>query len=622
MEEVKKIVCTQNKKQKKKKQQHKRRDDDAKNLKNLLSRPPPPCCAATLRAQHALLSSTNNAVVVVEAALEMCVCDASSSSSPSSSSPGDSMMRGKRTARHERTTTTTTTTTTTRESRVVTPSLPKKGVESDVLVESFDASKASSSLHNEDLSPVIRSKRTFSTFDTASLWVGLVVCVPAWTLVSSLMALGNISAFMALSLVFVANLFVVWPIVLQASPGIKYGIPFVVHARSSFGVRGANVAGLSRGLIASVWFGIQTVVGAKCLKSLAVDLGVASSLVPYLDGLCYGIFWLAQAYVVWNDIESIKTIEKLAAPILLFLTLILFTFTCASSGGIVESVLTAFSANNSVMSGSGFSWKTFFQAATASASFWATMICNASDFSRFSKSDTSFKKASFAMPLAMVVFAFASIVVTSSTAQISNTSSNLITDPMVVTSLLSVHFNWGKMASVLAAVGILTATLSTNIAANILAPANAIQNLAPSRLSFRTSAILSMILGTLCLPWKLTGDASSYILVWLTGYGAFLAPILGIMLCDYFLIRKKTLMLEDLYSTDTNGAYFFTNGVNYKAMLAFAIGIFANLPGFLHAVDILPSSMLPACLALAYDCAWFVGVFFGGVAHFVLYTFF
>ena len=532
------------------------------------------------------------------------------------------MMRGKRTARHERTTTTTTTTT--RESRVLTPSLPK-GVESDVVVESFDASKASSSLHNEDLSPVIRSKRTFSTFDTASLWVGLVVCVPAWTLVSSLMALGNISAFMALSLVFVANLFVVWPIVLQASPGIKYGIPFVVHARSSFGVRGANVAGLSRGLIASVWFGIQTVVGAKCLKSLAVDLGVSSSLVPYLDGLCYGIFWLAQAYVVWNDIESIKTIEKLAAPILLFLTLILFTFTCASSGGIVKSVLTAFSANSSVMSGSSgssFSWKTFFQAATASASFWATMICNASDFSRFSKSDTSFKKASFAMPLAMVVFAFASIVVTSSTAQISNTNSNLITDPMVVTSLLSVHFNWGKIASVLAAVGILTATLSTNIAANILAPANAIQNLAPSRLSFRTSAILSMILGTLCLPWKLTGDASSYILVWLTGYGAFLAPILGIMLCDYFLIRNKTLMLEDLYSTDTNGAYFFTNGVNYKAMLAFAIGIFANLPGFLHAVRILPSSMLPACLAMAYDCAWFVGVFFGGVAHFVLYTFF
>ena len=494
------------------------------------------------------------------------------------------------------------------------------------IVESFDASKASSALHNDDLSPVLKQKRTFSTFDTASLWVGLVVCVPAWQLVSSLMGIGNLSAFVALLLVFVANLFVVWPIVLQATAGIKYGIPFVVHARASFGVKGANVAGLSRGFIASAWFGIQTVVGANCLRSLAIDFGVASSLSPYLGGMCYGIFWLAQAYVVWNDVESIKTIEKLAAPILLFLTLLLFIFTCVSSGGVVQSVLSAFATNNggsNISSNSigSFSWKTFFQAATASASFWATMICNVSDFSRFSKSRESFEKASFAMPLAMAVFAFASIVVTSSAAHILNTSSNLITDPMVVTSLLSTHFNWGKIASVLAAIGILTATLSTNIAANILAPANAIQNLAPSKLSFRSSAILSMILGTLCLPWKLTSDANSYIFVWLTGYGAFLAPILGIMLCDYFLIRNQKLVLEDLYSADENSSYYFTNGVNYKAMLAFAVGVLANLPGFLHAVGLWPSSMLPACLALAYDCAWFVGVLVGGCVHFALEKF-
>jgi len=495
------------------------------------------------------------------------------------------------------------------------------------IVESFDASKASSALHNDDLSPVLKQKRTFSTFDTASLWVGLVVCVPAWQLVSSLMGIGNLSAFVALLLVFVANLFVVWPIVLQATAGIKYGIPFVVHARASFGVKGANVAGLSRGFIASAWFGIQTVVGANCLRSLAIDFGEASSLSPYLGGICYGIFWLAQAYVVWNDVESIKTIEKLAAPILLFLTLLLFIFTCVSSGGVVQSVLSAFATNNggsNISSNSiagSFSWKTFFQAATASASFWATMICNVSDFSRFSKSRESFEKASFAMPLAMAVFAFASIVVTSSAAHILNTSSNLITDPMVVTSLLSTHFNWGKIASVLAAIGILTATLSTNIAANILAPANAIQNLAPSKLSFRTSAILSMILGTLCLPWKLTSDANSYIFVWLTGYGAFLAPILGIMLCDYFLIRNQKLVLEDLYSADENSSYYFTNGVNYKAMLAFAVGVLANLPGFLHAVGLWPSSMLPACLALAYDCAWFVGVLVGGCVHFALEKF-
>ena len=469
------------------------------------------------------------------------------------------------------------------------------------IVESFDSSKASSALHNDDLSPVLKQKRTFSTFDTASLWVGLVVCVPAWQLVSSLMGIGNLSAFIALLLVFVANLFVVWPIVLQANAGVKYGIPFVVHARSSFGVKGANVAGLSRGFIASAWFGIQTVVGANCLRSLAIDFGVASSVSPYLGGICYGIFWLAQAYVGWNDVESIKTI-------------------------VVQSVLSAFATNNggsNISSNSigSFSWKTFFQAATASASFWATMICNVSDFSRFSKSRESFEKASFAMPLAMAVFAFASIVVTSSAAHILNTSSNLITDPMVVTSLLSTHFNWGKIASVLAAIGILTATLSTNIAANILAPANAIQNLAPSKLSFRSSAILSMILGTLCLPWKLTSDANSYIFVWLTGYGAFLAPILGIMLCDYFLIRNQKLVLEDLYSADKNSSYYFTNGVNYKAMLAFAVGVLSNLPGFLHAVGLWPSSMLPQCLALAYDCAWFVGVLVGGCAHFALEKF-
>jgi nucleobase:cation symporter-1, NCS1 family len=516
-------------------------------------------------------------------------------------------------------------------SRVLTRSvLVKNGNEDDDgddgMIETFDSGKTSITMYNEDLAPVLMRNRSFGFIDLSALWIGLVVCVPAWTLVSSLMALGKVNAQIALILIFLANVLVLLPTCWQGAAGVKYGLPYVVQARASFGVKGANVAGLSRGLIASIWFGIQTVVGAKCLKTLFVDFGlIAASTVSttnefggVIDFSLYGLFFLAQAFVVWNDVESIKTIEKFAAPVLLFLTLLLFVFTTTNSAfpSMFHAITQSFANNNVDVS---FSWRTILQAATAAASFWATMIVNVSDFSRYSKSKKSFQSSSFAMPLTMLIFAFASIVVTSSASTILNTSSSLLTDPMVVTSQLSQHFGWGKISSVLAAIGILTATLSTNIAANILAPANALQNIAPSKLSFRTASILSMIIGTMCLPWKLTSDASSYVFVWLTGYGAFLAPILGIMLCDYFVLRKQKLNVTDLYSDDPKGEYYYQNGYNYRAIIAFTIGVLANLPGFLLATGFVPSTFeVPQIFSMAYDCAWFVGVFFGALAHLIL----
>ena len=470
------------------------------------------------------------------------------------------------------------------------------------------------SLTNDDLKPVLASARTFALRDVASLWVGLVVCVPAWTLVAQVVDVG-FAAGEAMAVVASANALVLAPMIANGAAGTKYGIGFPVYCRSAFGVRGASVATFARAIVGCGWFGIQTNVGGQALATMTRAMGFAANgtVVPWL-GLsvealaCYSAFLAAQLWVVYHGIESIRRVEEYAAPVLISLSLALFAWAVTAAGG-VGPIFDAPSAFAVGGPRAGEFWSALLPVLTATVGFWSTLSLNISDFTRYAKSQRDqIVGQAVGLPAFMTMFSFIALAVTSCTVVIFG---GAISDPIELVS----RINTGPLTTFLAMGGLSLATLSTNIAANVVAPANALVNAFPRSMSFRKAGFITAALGTLCMPWKLAaGDG--FIFVWLIGYAALLGPITGIMIADYFFVREQTLDIDALYSMDAKSQYWYANGFNVRALASFVVGAGVCVPGFLHAVG-----ANPACSAFfrgLYANAWFVSFFLGGGLYLLL----
>ncbi len=468
--------------------------------------------------------------------------------------------------------------------------------------------QAHASLTNKDLAPVPPGERTWTRWDIAALWVGMAVCIPTYTMASSLIGNG-MRWWQALLTVFLGNLIVLIPMTLNAHPGTAYGIPFPVLLRASFGIRGANVAALLRGVVACGWFGIQTWFGGAALHStVAIIFGFdATAGVPIADlGITGGqltaffAFWLMNVFFIWKGMESIKWLEKLSAPFLLIVGVLMMIWAVTKAGGFA-AVFAASSPNKAV------SWVGFGAGLTAMVGFWATLSLNIPDFSRYAKSqrDQIIGQA-VALPTTMAFYSFVGIVVIGATVIIFGEA---IWDPVQVVGKIG-----SKWLSALALIVLTVATLSTNIAANVVSPANDFSNLAPRHISFRTGGMITAFIGIFIMPWKLVADPSGYIFTWLIGYGALLGPIAGVMIADYYALRKKHLDVNQLYQT--NGIYTYTGGFSLAALAAFALAVLPNLPGFLVQTGYI-SGAHPVFTSI-YQQAWFVGF---GLA-FVLYLLF
>lgn len=456
----------------------------------------------------------------------------------------------------------------------------------------------SDSLINEDLAPVPPEKRTWGTWDIAALWIGMAVCIPTYTMASSLIG-GGMTWWQAMLAILLGNLIVLIPMTLNAHPGTAYGIPFPVLLRASFGTRGANIAAILRGIVACGWFGIQTWFGGAALHSTAAILfGFDASTGTPLPGLgitgsqfaFFLLFWLMNVWFIWKGIDSIKWLEKLSAPFLLAIGVLMMIWGVTKAGGIGPALAAASSET--------VTWAGFGAALTAMVGFWATLSLNIPDFSRFAKSQKAqIVGQSSALPATMTFYSFVGIVVTGATVVIFGEA---IWDPVVVVGMIG-----SKPLSALALLIFAVATLSTNIAANIVSPANDFSNLSPRRISFRTGGLIAAVLGILIMPWKLVALPDGYIFTWLIGYGALLGPIAGVMIADYHVFRRRKLDLDGLYQT--HGPYRFTGGFGIAALLAVALAVLPNLPGFLAQTKLIAADSVPAILLASYRQAWFVG---------------
>lgn len=431
-------------------------------------------------------------------------------------------------------------------------------------------------LKNPDLAPVPADERTWSTWHIAALWIGMAVCVPTYMLAASMISQG-MSWWQATLTVMLGNVIVLVPMILNGHGGTKYGVPFPVLVRSSFGISGAHVPAIARGLVACGWFGIQSWVGGWAIYTALGALGVvdvdadaqrvvAFLGISWLQFACFLAFWGLNVAIVLKGIKAIKLLETWAAPFLIACGLALLVWAIVK----VEDPAELFRQESRFETPGDF-WRVFFPQLTAMVGFWATLSLNIPDFTRYCKDQRSQVVGQIlGLPTTMTLFCFIGVVVTGATVIVFGEA---IADPVQIV---------GRMGSVpvvvVSMIALTIATLSTNIAANVVSPANGFSNVAPHRIGFRTGALITAGIGLVIMPWRLYNDLGAYIFTWLIGYSALLGPIAGIMLCDYFILRRTRLDRDALY--DAKGVY---KGVHWRAMVALVLAVLVNLPGFLNA---------------------------------------
>ncbi len=447
-------------------------------------------------------------------------------------------------------------------------------------------------LYNPDLAPIPLSRRTWGTYNYASLWVAMSVCIPTYMLASGLIA-GGMSWRQAIFTILLGNLIVLIPMLLNAHAGAKYGIPFPVFVRASFGVRGANIPAVLRALVACGWFGIQTWIGGQAIYSMLKILWPAAGDFSAGIWICFFAFWALNIAVIWRGIETIKFLEGIGAPFMLGIGLLLLWWITRKAGGF-GPVLRAPSKFHTAPEFLAF----FVPSLTGMVGFWATVALNIPDFTRYAKSQRAqMAGQALGLPAAMTVYSFIGVAVTSASAVIFGQP---IWDPVALLG----KFNQPAVA-LIALIALLIATLNTNVAANVVSPSNDFSNLNPRRISFRTGGMITGVVGILMMPWKLLTDFSSYIFGWLVGYSALLGPIAGVMIADYFLVRRSVLKVEDLYRR--GGVYEYRAGFNPRAIAALAAGIAIALLGL----------VVPP-LRWLYDYAWFIGFATAAAVYVVL----
>lgn len=517
---------------------------------------------------------------------------------------------------------------------------------------------AHSPLFNPDLAPVPATRRNWTTYNFAALWISMAHCIPTYMLAGGLIASG-MSWKEALFTIGLGNLIVLVPILLNAHPGTRYGVPFPVLARASFGTTGANIPAVLRAIVACGWFGIQTFIGGEAVRTFvealwpgfaAIGGGFTLLGLGVPSAITFLLFWGLNIWIIYRGMNAVRVFENWAAPLVLIMAVALLGWAISEAGGLGPML-----EKPSKYADFAAFWPAFVPALTGMIGFWATLSLNIPDFTRFGRGQREQMLGQvLGLPTTMIAFSAMGVMITSA-------SQAIFTAPEVQDKLWDPVFLLAQMTSsvapagmtapliasgairailaIVALAGVGIATVSVNIAANVVSPANDFANLAPRHISFQTGGLITGLLGIAMMPWKLLASAGSYIFTWLIGYSALLGPIAGIMVVDYWLVRGTELDVPDLYRPE--GRY---KGTNPVAVLALILGVLPNVPGFCRVanfagaiVDLVGTDDLnarsgafyqaainlaynlaniPPFYATLYDYAWFLGFGISGVLYF------
>ena len=382
-----------------------------------------------------------------------------------------------------------------------------------------------SPLWNPDLAPTPLDRRTWSTYHIAALWIGMAVVITTYTLASGLMQQG-MTWWQAMLTILLGNTIVLVPMILNAHAGTKYGVSFPVLCRASFGVKGANIPAMLRAIVACGWFGIQTWIGGLALHTLFAAAWPAWGALPANIWIAFGIFWIVQVAIIIRGLEGIKILEAWSAPLLLGGGVLLLGWAIVRGGGLGHILRESTRLQTAHVP----FWQLFPAALTANVGYWATLSLNIPDFTRYARSQRSQALGQlFGLPTTMTLFAFIGVAVTSATIVLFGEA---IWDPIALIARIG-----SPAVIIFGALIVLVAQLTTNMAANVVSPANDFSSLSPRRISYITGGLITAVIGIVMMPWKLYADAAAYIFTWLIGYSSLMGAIGGILIADYWVLR-------------------------------------------------------------------------------------
>ena len=455
-----------------------------------------------------------------------------------------------------------------------------------------------SHFYSEDLAPVPVSKRNWTTYNYAALWISMAHCIPTYMLSSGLISAG-MNWWQALITILLGNTIVLVPILLNSHPGTKYGIPFPVFARAAYGTAGSNLPALMRAIVACGWFGIQAWIGGAALFTFFASVipGWKDLLGSGFDGhtttewLSFFLFWGMNIFIIYRGMDLLRHVENWAAPFVLVMTALLMIWAIWRAGGLGYLV----SHPGKLRTWAEFK-PIFIPSLTAMIGFWATLSLNMPDFTRFGRSQREqVIGQTIALPTTMTLFAAMSVIITSAAAVIySGVSMNELWDPVKLVGRFT-----QPLVIAISMFTVVVATLAVNIAANVVSPANDFANAFPKLISFRTGGLITGILGIVMRPWRLIADPTGYIFEWLVIYSGGLGSIGGVLIADYWIVRDKKLALPDLYLE--RGEYRYAGGWNWRAVVA-------TVAGCAMAWGVPPLR----------DYGWFIGFGVAFVVHLIL----
>ena len=476
----------------------------------------------------------------------------------------------------------------------------------------------SSKLYNSDLAPTPSSKKNWGWFEIFNVWANDVQSLFGYTLAASLFLASGLNGWAVFLALILAGFFIMWLVNLSGKPSVKHGIPYPVFARVSMGVFGANFPAMARGLVAMFWYGAQTYAASTAVALLITGItGIEGEVM--LLGMT-GVMWVSfifvsafQVYLFWQGVDLVRRFLNFAGPaVYAVMILLMIVIWSKAGGGLLSEVGNIFSGGERSGGFEGLgSFGAFLAVFSIMVGYFAAVVINFGDFARFVKNEDEMKKGNlWGLVGNVIFFSFITLMITGGTIAIFG---EYVANP---TDMVAKVDNLGL--TIIAAFAFFAATVGINMVANFIPPAYDLANLMPSKINFRTGGLITAGFGFVIGGMWVAVITKMGLFPFVNTLGAILAPVFGIMIADYYIIKKEKLNVNDLFNDKPKGKYYYNDGFNQKGMLAWVIS------GYIAVGTVWPN-ILPGALGDFFanlggggGYAWIIGAALGAVIHLVI----
>jgi NCS1 family nucleobase:cation symporter-1 len=473
----------------------------------------------------------------------------------------------------------------------------------------------SKSLYNADLAPTPSSKKNWGWFEIFNVWANDVQSLFGYTLAASLFLASGLNGWAVFLALILAGFFIMWLVNLSGKPSVKHGIPYPVFARVSMGVFGANFPAMARGLVAMFWYGAQTYAASTAVALLITGITGNPGTEMFLG--MTGVMWVSfifvsafQVYLFWQGVDLVKRFLNFAGPaVYVVMIILMLVIWFKAGGGLLSEVGEIFSGGTRSGGFEGLgSFGAFLAVFSIMVGYFAAVVINFGDFARFVKNEDEMKKGNlWGLVGNVIFFSFITLMITGGTIAIFGEYVESPTDMVAKVDNI--------VLTIVAAFAFFAATVGINMVANFIPPAYDLANLMPSKINFRTGGLITAAFGFVIGGMWVAVITQMGLFPFVNTLGAILAPVFGIMITDYYIIKKQRLDVDDLFSDSPKGKYHYNGGFNGKGMLAWVLSGYIAVGTVWPNILFLGMDDFFANLGGGGGYAWIIGASLGAVIH-------